>query len=108
MPKGETSRNEYSVIVSDRSAAMLKNHVGFMARVSPNAAEKLRRRMIDEIKSLSFMPQSCPWFNHAEIPKNKYRKKLVAKRYLLIFQIKGDTVFLDYILDCRQNYSWLI
>ena len=39
---------------------------------------------------------------------NKYRKKLVAKRYLLIYQIKGNNVFVDYILDCRQEYKWLL
>jgi hypothetical protein len=41
------------------------------------------------------------------LPANKYRKLLVDKRYLLIYQIKDGTVYIDYILDCRQDYGWL-
>ena len=32
---------KYTVIVSDRAASMLVNHVRFLARVSPEAAKKL-------------------------------------------------------------------
>ena len=32
----------------------------------------------------------------------------VAKWYLVLYQIQDDTVYVDYILDCRKDYSWLI
>lgn len=32
----------------------------------------------------------------------------VAKWYLVLYQIQDDTVYVDYILDCRKAYSWLI
>jgi hypothetical protein len=32
----------------------------------------------------------------------------MGKRYLLIYQIKGDTVYVDYVVDCRQDYGWLL
>jgi hypothetical protein len=41
------------------------------------------------------------------LPENKYRKLLVDRRYLLIYQIKDDTVRIDYMVDCRQDYVWL-
>lgn len=30
------------------------------------------------------------------------------KRYLLIFQIQEDIVYVDYVVDCRQDYAWLL
>ena len=53
------------------------------------------------------MPNSNPWLIDEYIPKYKYRKKLAEKRYLLIYQVKDDTVYIEYILDCRQDFNWL-
>jgi len=33
---------------------------------------------------------------------------LIEKQYILIYQIKDDTVYIDYVVDCRQDYGWLI
>lgn len=30
------------------------------------------------------------------------------KRYMIIFQIVDDIVYADYVVDCRQDYNWLI
>ncbi len=99
---------KYTVIFSDKATSMLIQHVRFLASVSMSAAEKLHREIIKEAKALEFMPESYPWFNAEEITANKYRKKLVAKRYLLIYQIKDTSVYVDYVVDCRQDYKWLI
>jgi hypothetical protein len=42
------------------------------------------------------------------LPEHKYRKLLFEKRYLLIYQIKGNTVYVDAMVDCRQDYGWLL
>ena len=102
------ANKEYNVIISDRAASELRNHIAFLARVAPDAAKRLHKELISEIESLAFMPESFPWLYHELLPKNKYRKKLAAKRYLLIYQIKGNTVYLDYILDCRLDYRNLL
>ena len=100
--------NKYTVIVSERASKMIINNVRFLANVSVEAARKLHKEIITGIKELEFMPESFPWLISNEIPANKYRKKLVAKRYLLIYQIKDNTVFVDYVLDCRQDYKWFL
>ena len=102
------SDKKYNVIVSDKAVSMLVNHVRFLANVSPETAKKLHKDIITEIRALEFMPESYPWLNCDEIPANKYRKKLAAKRYLLIYQIKDNTVYVDYVVDCRQDYKWLL
>ena len=54
------------------------------------------------------MLQRFPFFEEPYIPPNKYHKMFVEKWYLVLYQIKDDTVYVDYILDCRKDYSWLI
>ena len=33
---------------------------------------------------------------------------LFEKRYMIIFQIIDEPVYADYVVDCRQDYRWLI
>ena len=58
--------------------------------------------------SLEIMPQRCPWLTGEYIPRNAYRFILFEKRYMIIFQIVDDIVYADYVVDCRQDYGWLI
>lgn len=98
----------YHVIISERAGEMLMQHFRFLAQVSIQAADKLRRDVVEAAKSLQEFPERGSWLTDPLLPANKYRKLLVDKRYLLIYQIKDDTVYIDYILDCRQDYGWLI
>jgi len=101
-------QNKYRVIVSDRATRMLVSHAAFLAQVSPEAAERLTEAFEKTANSLAHMPQQCPWLTGAYIPRNAYRFILFEKRYMLIFQIKDDVVYVDYMVDCRQDYGWLI
>lgn len=98
----------YHVIISERAGEMLMPHIRFLAQVSTQAADELRRDVIEAAKSLQNFPERGSWLTDPMLPANKYRKLLVDKRYLLIYQIKDDTVYINYILDCRQDYGWLI
>ena len=64
--------------------------------------------LMEAMRSLERMPQRFPFFEEAYMPTNKYHKMFVAKWYLVLYQIQDDTVYVDYILDCRKDYSWLI
>ena len=87
---------------------MLISHAAFLAQVNPQAAEKLTEEFQRAANSLETMPQRCTWLSGEYIPKNAYRFILFEKRYMLIFQIADDVVYADYVIDCRQDYSWLI
>ena len=80
----------------------------FLAQVSLEAAERLTAEFEKTANSLEIMPQRCPWLSGEYIPKNAYRFILFEKRYMIIFQIIDDTVYADYVVDCRQDYGWLI
>ena len=99
---------KYRVIVSKKAAEMLVSHAAFLAGVSEEAANRLIQAFEGAANSLETMPKRCPWLVSEYISRNKYRKLLIEKKYLLLFQIKDNTVYIDYVLDCRQDYTWLL
>lgn len=99
---------KYNIIVSQRAADMLKKHIAFLANVNKNAARNTNARLIDAFNSLEQMPNRFPFFNEESITPNKYHKMYVENWYLVLYQIKDNDVFIDYVIDCRQDYDWLI
>lgn len=99
--------SQYNVIVSQEAADMLRQYFLFLSNVDKNAAQKTREKLISAFKSLQEMPGRYPFFNTPDIPQNKYHKMYVEKWYLVLYQIKDKTVYIDYVLDCRKDYSWL-
>ena len=99
---------KYKVIVSERVKDMLGMHIRFLAQTNRAAAKRLKDRLVAEMRSLGDMPHRYPFFNEAYIPPNKYHKLYVENWYLILYQIKDDTVYIDWIVDCRQDYQWLL
>lgn len=102
------STEKYRVVISDRAKNMLGVHLKFIARVNKDAALKAKEDLIDAIRSLQQMPQRFPFFEAPYIPPNKYHKLFVPKWYLVLYQIRDDTVYVDYIVDCRKDYGWFL
>ena len=99
---------KYKVIVSDKAKRMLGTHLRFIAQVNKKAAAAKKKELMAAMRSLEYMPQRFPFFNETYIPPNKYHKMYVPKWYLVLYQVKDDTVYVDYVLDCREDYDWLI
>ena len=99
---------KYKVIVSQRAKDMLGMHIRFLAQTNRVAAKKLKDRLVSEMSSLGEMPHRYPFFNETYIPPNKYHKLYVENWYLILYQIKDDTAYIDWIVDCRQDYQWLL
>lgn len=99
---------KYKVIVSDKAKRMLGTHIRFMADVSKEAAIAKKKELMTAMRSLEHMPQRFPFFEEPYIPSCKYHRMFVEKWYLILYQIKDDTVYVEYIIDCRKDYSWLI
>lgn len=103
-----SENTKYKVVISDKAKTMLALHVRFMAQVNKEAAKSKKKQLIDSIRSLDKMPHRFPFFTESYVPENKYHKMFVEKWYLILFQIKDDIVHVEYIIDCRQDYNWLI
>ena len=102
------NKPQYKVIVFDRARQMLAGHVRFLAQKSPSPARRVKNELMDAIRSLYQMPERFPFLDAEFIPLNKYHKMFVEKWYLILYQIKDQTVYVDYIVDCRQDYGWLV
>ncbi|MEG1821981.1 MAG: type II toxin-antitoxin system RelE/ParE family toxin [Clostridiales bacterium] len=100
--------SKYKIIISDISRQMLENHICYLANISKAGALKLKEKFLIEIRSLEEFPERFPFFNGEFIPTNKYHKMVIEKRYLVLYQIKDLVIFVDYILDYREDYQWLI
>ena len=99
---------EYKVVVSEKAKRMLGLHIRFIAQVNSNSAKTHKKKIITALHSLAHFPQRFPFFDEIYVPKNKYHKMYVEKRYIVLYQIQDNIVYVDYILDCRKDYSWLI
>lgn len=99
---------KYTVIISYKAKSQLARHIKFLANVNKTSARKTKDRLVEEFKSLSEMPIHYPFFEEELLPKNKYHKMLVETRYIVLYQIKDSIVYVDYVLDCRQDYEWLV
>lgn len=88
--------SKFQIIVSPKAMQMLVTHAGFLAQVNETAALRLTEAFEDTARSLEEMPQRFPWFSGAFIPPHKYRFALFEKRYMLLYQVTEDTVYIDY------------
>lgn len=98
----------YDVIISEIAAGSLISHARFSALVSEDAAARLVAEFAEKAGSLERRPERNPWLDDPLIPPKKYRKLLMAKRYMLLYQVKGAQVHIETIVDCRQDYTWLL
>ncbi len=97
---------QYKVVVSDEARKMLKDHVYFLAKVNVDAAKELRGRIMDGIRGLAKMPERFPYLDE-DNRRSCYRKMMIPNWYLVIYLVADDTVYVEYILDGRQDHSWL-
>ena len=104
----ENAVEAYDVIVSDEAARQMYECVLFLAMMDFDAGERLQKRLSAGVASLAVMPERFPFFNEPYLPHNKYHKMFIEKYYLILYQIQDRTVFVDYVLDCRRDYGWLL
>jgi len=98
--------NKYNVILARRADNMLLIHTEFLARVSPTAARNLLTDFKKAMSFLAYNPFQYPFADELDvlsIPLNTYRKCLFGKRYKALFLVEGDDVYIDAIIDCRQE-----
>ena len=93
----------YTVIVAQRADAMLVRHTRFLANVSIPAAKRLVAEFGQVVDSLEDNPFLFPPETDYEFPPGKFRKAPFGKRYKALFTVEGETVYLDAVLDCRQD-----
>jgi plasmid stabilization system protein ParE len=104
----ENESRKYDVIITDTAWAQMIEHARFLANVSVEAASRLVDDFVEGSGTLAQMPQRCPWLVHDTIPFQKYRKILFGKHHMALFQIRDNTVYIAAVVDCRQDYGWML
>ena len=99
---------KYTVLVSPKAKEMPDEHIDFLAQVNAASARKKKDEIMKGLRSLSDMPARFPLFESEYIKSGKYHKMYIENWYLVLYQIIDDTVYVEYIIDCRENYSWLL
>ena len=94
---------KYTVIVSKRADEMLIRHARFLAQVRVSAARRMTAEFEKILDRLEQNPFQFPPETDYNLPDGTYRKALFSKWYKAIFSVAGDTVYLDAVLDCRQE-----
>lgn len=99
---------QYRLVTSKRAAYQLKEHAAFAARLDERLAYKLIDDYQAAAKSLMEMPYRMPFLDSDLLPSGKYRKLIFGKWYLILYKIRDETVYIEYVIDGRQDYMWLI
>lgn len=96
--------NRYNIILNDSSFDDLndifdfcKNKYGFLY------ASKVIRKILSSIYSLSIFPNSNSIF--AVSNNTIIRKHIINKRYIILFKVIQNSVYIYNILDGRKNLS---
>jgi len=100
------AKRNYDVILAERADLMLLTHTEFLAKVSPQAACKLIAEFKKVLQKLKHDPTAFPFADELDAPgivPKTYRKCLFYGRYKALFLIAANSVFIDAIIDCRQE-----
>lgn len=104
------AQNEHKIILSEIAEEMLLTHTEFIARISTTAARKLLSEFKKIKGRLSRNPHQFPFADEIDAPgisPKTYRKCLFYNRYKALFLIEDDNVYIDAIIDCRQENAEL-
>lgn len=96
---------KYNILLASRVKAQLLRHTEFLARVSVPAAKRFRDAYADTLEQIEDNPYQFPVDTDLSLPEGLYRKALFAKRYKALFSVEGDTVYIDAVVDCRQDVT---
>ena len=98
----------YTVQITETAWQMLIEHARFLANVSVTAANRLIDTFVEKADSLTAAPERNPWLENEAISFQKYRKLIFEKHYLALYEIQGNIVYITAVVDCGQDYAWLL
>ena len=98
----------FEVKVTDTAWNQMIGHARFLANVNAGAAGRLVDEFVEKAGTLAHMPERCPWLIHVMVPFQKYRRLLFGRHYMALYEIRGNTVYITAVADCRQDYGWLL
>ena len=93
----------YKIKIFPTAKQDLEGVIGYLNTLSPDAALRDYDLLVEEIASLSKMPERCPRPKDLALAAKGYRY-LIVKKYLVFYAVIGDTVQIRRILYARRDY----
>ena len=97
----------YNIEIFPTAKQDLLDIISYLNTLSPDTALKYYDLLIEEISSLSELPERYPHPKDLALKAKGYRYLLV-KNYLVFYVVSGKTVQLRRILYARRDYSSLL
>lgn len=98
---------EFSVTISPRAAQMMISHAAFLGTVDENAAQQIKEEFVKTAGSLSRLPYRGKRLEKPFADCDDYRYLIFSRWYLLVYTIEDNEVYVDQVIDGRQDYRWL-
>lgn len=98
---------EYKVRLYPTAEQDLAGIVDYLNTLSKEVALRYYDLLIEEIASLSMMPERCPHPRDLALTAKGYRY-LIVKDYLVFYIVSGDTVQIHRILYGRRDYQSIL
>lgn len=93
----------YSILILDYAYSDKNAIYEFCLKVNSNYATKVINRIDNAIQSLKYFPFINPLY--IVLDNTIFRKRIVDKRYIIIFSIIGQTIVVFRIIDGRRNIT---
>lgn len=97
----------YKVKIYPAAKQDLRDIVDYLNTLSQTAALRYYDTLVEEIGSLSEMPERCPKPRDLALAAKDYRY-LIVGNYLVFYVVAGDTVQIRRILYGRRDYLKLL
>ena len=91
--------------MTNEAKTMLDKHLDFLGQVSVNAVIKLKKTIKEYLIILKHFPRIGKILYSSKLPL-QYRTLVVHKKYILIYYIVKNNIYIKTILDTRQNNKY--
>lgn len=88
------------ILISNEARDQLYLHSFYKSKYSKLSSLKFLKDFNSSIQTLLLFPYMYPKIS----TKSPYRKILFNKKYLIIYFIENNNIYIDSIINCKQNY----
>lgn len=88
------------ILISKKARKQLYLHAFYKSKYSKASSLQFLEDFNSSIQFLLLFPYMYP-----KISKNSsYRKIIFNKKYIIIYFIENENIYIDSIINCKQNY----
>lgn len=96
---------KYKIYLTNKAKITLNIHIEFLSKVSVPAAIKLQKYIFNNLELLRIYPRIGIKCLNKKLPY-EYRKMVIKDKYTLVYFIIKSNIYVDIILDTRQNTTF--